>query len=128
MSRTKTRTTQLETALLLYQQFSRQQEAARGSSFDDRREDELRERAEQAAFALADFRRSRGFRAALDAVLPGWVDVDASEHLPQNLWYSFVSDSPVDWLDWLVENGVKEETAQKLVTDAFASVKPVEKK
>ena len=62
--------------------------------------------------------RGYALRAALDGMLPGWFDVDASDHLPEELWHGFVSDSPSEWYAWLTGHGVSDEVARGLLADA----------
>lgn len=95
--------------------------AAFGGSPESRQRyvDALEEAAVVATERARLARLASSLRDAVDAVLPGWVDVDASDHLPQELWYAFISDDPDKWGAWLVEHGVSEDVARTLVDDAF---------
>lgn len=65
---------------------------------------------------LDSFRESRGFRMALDAMLPGWFDIDVSDQIPGNCFF-FVSNDPQEWFDWMIQHGINEKTAKKLLSE-----------
>lgn len=75
--------------------------------------------AEEAQEKLANFRKVAAIRVALDAILPGWVYVDASDHLPREKWNAFVSNDPDEWTAWLIEQGVPADKATSLVKFTF---------
>lgn len=79
----------------------------------------LADRVAKAQHELDDFRGSRAAMLALDALLPGWVYVDASDFLPKAMWRTFVSNDRQEWVDWLVGNGVQPEAAARLVGQEF---------
>jgi hypothetical protein len=91
---------------------------------NDQVERMLVEAVEKAKAELASHRRGRAMRIALDQIMPGWVYIDASNDLPKEKWGTFVSDSPVEWFEWLTKNGVRMSEASKLVDNAFPAGLP----
>lgn len=86
----------------------------------DRCEQALVEKARQAQAELDGFRASRAGRIALDAVMPEWVYVDASDHIKRELWHTFVSDSEDEWVEWLVAHSdMPRERAEVFVAERF---------
>lgn len=78
----------------------------------------LERQAVEAQSKLDGYRRSKAMHNALDAALPGWFCVDASEYLPKEKWHAFVSDDADEWTEWLVSNGVERKIAEGLVLRA----------
>lgn len=79
----------------------------------------LRDKARKAAREVDAYERGVAFRAAVDALMPGWVDIDTGGLVPRSDEMTFISDNPGDWRAWLIEHGVEEEKASKLVAQAF---------
>ncbi len=79
----------------------------------------LEQAVKEAQEKLAAYRRGKAASLALDALLPGWHDIDASNYLPREKWHTFISNDRVEWLAWLVEQGVSQENAEALVQSAF---------
>lgn len=79
----------------------------------------LRKKASDAAELLANAERKYALSVALDLLMPGWVYVDVSEHLPISLEGQFISSSPEEWVAWLTAHGVAEDAARTLVTQQF---------
>lgn len=115
--------------LVLYQEaFPRRRgflHASGDAAADERSEAALREAADKARAEYEAFRHSRAMRTALDKIMPDWADIDASDDgLPRDKWGAFVSDRPDEWLAWLVENGVREANAKRLVAEVFEGRQP----
>jgi len=68
---------------------------------------------------LDDIIEGIGLRVAVDALMPGWVDIDASEHLPREKWHAFLASTKAEWVAWLVENGMGEGEARTLVIEQW---------
>ena len=82
-------------------------------------EERLKKALAEAQANLEGFQKAKAARLALNEILPGWVEVEISDHLPRRLWHSFVSNDQSEWLDWLLENGVVEKVAKELVRNAW---------
>lgn len=85
----------------------------------DETEARLRNDLANAQAALDSFRLSRAASAGLDAILPGWRDLDVSDFLPSSKWHTFVSNDKAEWVAWLVENGVPEKQAKGIITNQW---------
>ena len=110
----------LATGVVLYQIFRESPYASRPESPTlEPMERTLRDEFEQAKVKLDRFLAAKAAAIALDRVLPGWVEVDASSHLPKEKWRAFVSNDKKEWLKWLLENGVPKDKAEELIADAF---------
>lgn len=94
-----------------------------GDKSDDEREKRLVEEAEKAQKLLDDFRKARAARLALDTLMPGWVDLDASDYLPQHKWHGFISNKREEWGRWFHENGVPPETVAKIFREQWPKKK-----
>ena len=81
----------------------------------------LRQEVERAQRALTEFREGCGFRTALDSLLPGWFDVDASDHGIPNP--DFISSDPVAWVAWLEAQGLEPKAAAELVADHYPELR-----
>lgn len=77
------------------------------------------EKVEDAQKTLDEICDGIGLRIAVDTLLPGWVDIDASDHLPREKWHVFLASTKEEWVTWLVENGVGNVIAQELVEDQW---------
>lgn len=66
---------------------------------------------EKATKDLETYRISKAARLALDAICPGWFEVDVSDILPREKWCDFVSNSESEWVDWLVAQGIDRKLA-----------------
>lgn len=84
---------------------------------DEQREQRLEEECAEAQARLRRWREARAARLALDTILPGWFYIDASDHLAQKKWNTFVSDSYAEWEAWLLANGVSEKAVEKLIEE-----------
>lgn len=80
-------------------------------------EGELEQRIERAKRDLECFRESRAFRMALDLLLPGWFDIDLSDHITTPQGHGFVSNDPQEWFDHMISVGIDEEIAKKLLSE-----------
>ncbi len=79
----------------------------------------LEENVAEAQKKLDEYRRSKAAWIALDAILPGWRYVDASDYIPREKWSAFASNLPEEWVAWLIANNVSKEVAERLVKQAF---------
>ena len=86
---------------------------------DDQMETMLRNTLKKAQESLAGYQQAKAARIALDKVLPDWVPIDASDHIPKEKWHAFVSNDKDEWLSWLKENGVPDKEAKRLVEQAW---------
>lgn len=77
----------------------------------------LERKLEEAMAALDSFRESRAFWLALDALLPGWFDLDLSDYIKGPSSF-FVSNDPREWFDHMISVGIDEETAKGLLSVA----------
>lgn len=94
-------------------------------NLNDRMEQALVEGFNRARTQLVDYRRSRGFKLALDGIQPGWKYIDASKWLPKEKWGTFVSNNKLEWFEWLYANGVPGDEARVLVAKYFPEVTSV---
>lgn len=78
----------------------------------------LREKITRLQEELGDYYVSRTLLLALDATLPGWVDIDASDYLPAGT-PQFVSNRPDEWYAWLCGHGLHADGAEQLVAAHF---------
>lgn len=78
----------------------------------------LAERAKEAAHRLEEYRKGRALRVAIDALAPGWFDIDASEYVAGWRMDEFISDDPDEWVAYLIERGVPAEAAHRLVANS----------
>lgn len=75
----------------------------------------LERRLVEAQEDLNSLRESRAFRLALDALLPGWFDLDLSDYVKGPI-PSFVSNDPREWFDYMISVGIDEEVARGLLS------------
>lgn len=79
-------------------------------------EEVLKRKVVEAERDLRDYRDSRAFRTVLDAVLPGWFDIDYSDFVRHDGGPGlFVSDDPCEWHDFMVGRGVSPKEAALLL-------------
>jgi len=86
----------------------------------DRYEAELVAALQKAQADLAAYREARSLRCALDALMPGWFDIDASDYIPGPLppdYGMIVAESGEDALQQLLERGVSLADAQTLLKE-----------
>lgn len=88
-------------------------------NLNDRMEQALIESFNRARTQLIDYRRSRGFKLALDGILPGWQYIDASKWVPKEKWGTFVSNNKLEWFEWLRANNVPQDAAETLAAQYF---------
>ena len=94
--------------------------ASVGSEYEDDMEAHLVEDIKKAQANLDGFRASRAARMGLDAMLPGWVEIDHSDYTPREKWHAFVSNQQDEWVAWLVEHSrLSREAAEKFVAEKF---------
>ena len=118
MSATKDqgRKAKLDAAVVLYQMLAKANFLAGGDQEqNDKIEEMYRATLKEAQDTLDKFRAARAARLAIDALLPGWHPVDASDHLPRELWHAFVSNDRAEWLEWLRAHDVPERKAVERV-------------
>lgn len=78
----------------------------------------LEEKLEEARKELDHYRESRAFWMALDSLLPGWFDIDVSDHVGSSERMFFVSNDPQEWFDWMIEQGIEEKEAKRFLVQA----------
>lgn len=119
MSTTANRKAVLDAAGILLQLNQECVTPSWGTKYEDSLEASLVDSVQRAVKALEEWRRSKAARLALDALVPGWKLIDVSDLLPRDKWFSFTSNEPTEWVEWLISNGVFKETAIKRVKEAF---------
>ena len=77
------------------------------------------EKLQKARDELRDFQLGLSYQVALNQLMPGWVDIDASEYLPKKLWFAHLDTTKEGWVAWLVEHGVDANTAVTLVNEQW---------
>lgn len=82
-----------------------------------REEKRLKKNLERAQRELAEFNTGKAVCAALDAMLPGWMDHDVSSLLSAKHSGMFVSNSAWEWLVWLVDKGAPVCKAWEFLAD-----------
>lgn len=71
---------------------------------------------------LDSFRASKAAAMAITSILPGAVEVDASDYVPRELWDAFVSNDEGEWVEWIAANArsdVPREKIEELVRKTF---------
>lgn len=89
------------------------------SALTDQLEKTLFEELQAAQSRYDAFRAARASWIGLDQLLPGWQDLDVSDHLPREKWHAFVSNSKAEWVEWLAKNGVERKKAKTLVEEQW---------
>lgn len=73
---------------------------------------------------LDAYRTGQSLARCLDALLPGWVDLDISDFKTGSIlardWHTFVSNDEGTWVEWLMSKGVDREEAAAHVRASFA--------
>lgn len=94
------------------------------AAVDAKIEAELKRQVDETKARLELFQKSVAFRMALDAILPGWVDLDLDD-LGIMSTEAFVSNDQGEWVAWLVTHGFDEARASEIVTEAFNDRRPL---
>lgn len=112
----------ISAASLLYRSYRERPDGSsraveyRPSDVAARYEAALVQAVEKAKEELRSYQETKAFRMGLDALLPGWFDMDVGDlGLPRELWHAFVSDNVEEWVEWLVEHGVDPNKARSEV-------------
>ena len=113
-----------EAALLLYREamstpMSRTGFDGRHGPLRGRYIKDLEEELERKKRKLEEFKRGSSLRVAVDHLMPGWVGLDASDHVAKEHWHSFIATGQHEWLVWLREHGVPEEKATELILEQW---------
>ncbi len=91
--------------------------------YDDDYERMLEQKLAEAQAALDAYRTGAALARTLDALLPGWVDLDVSNFKTGSItdddWHTFVSNEVDPWVEWLVARGVDRAEATDHVRERF---------
>lgn len=110
------RKAKLDAAVVLYKMLAASHfMAGSDQEQNDKLEDMYRATLKEAQEKLDQFRAARAAHLAIDTILPGWHPVDASDHLPKELWHAFVSNDKAEWLEWLRAHDIPEVKAKERV-------------
>jgi len=117
VSKKDDRAATLEAARILYGGLyaSSVHRPVKDSNLNEQIEEMLVRELKKAQDNLNGYRAAKAAFLALDALLPGWFEIDASDHLPKDKWHAFVSNDKGEWVDWLVSNGIERAKAKEIV-------------
>lgn len=81
----------------------------------------------EAQAQLDAYRTGVALARTLDALLPGWVDLDISDFKTGSItdkdWHTFVSNEVDPWVTWLVARGVDRDEATEHVRECLQEVR-----
>lgn len=83
----------------------------------------LEQALEKARREMTAFEDREATMLALNYLLPGWVALDVSDLLPEARWNVFVHESPYGWQDWLIQEGIHPNTAERFVVENWPGAK-----